>query len=204
MTVDDEAACRALYDELVAGWNEGSGARFAAAFAEDGELVAFDGSRLQGRATIEAFHQELFDKWMKGTRLTGGVDDVKMLGPDVAVMHAIGGTIKRARRRPRPGLDQTLTLKRTEEAGGSPRSRTPHPPDRQQLLAFLHWTIGDALCRCSASTDPTAHVRTSTPQPVAAGDGAPAGGCRVTRRPPAGLPPVSLKQIAVDERGHPL
>lgn len=136
MTVDDEAACRALYDELVAGWNEGSGARFAAAFAEDGELVAFDGSRLQGRATIEAFHQELFDKWMKGTRLTGGVDDVKMLGPDVAVMHAIGGTIKKGKTTPSRARDsiQTLTLK-ADRGGLADRrvSEHPHPPDRQQL-----------------------------------------------------------------------
>ncbi|MFO7281800.1 MAG: SgcJ/EcaC family oxidoreductase [Thermoanaerobacterales bacterium] len=171
MTVDDEAACRALYDELVAGRNEGSGARFAAAFAEDGELVAFDGSRLQGRATIEAFHQELFDKWMKGTRLTGGVDEVKVLGPDVAVMHAIGGTIKRGKTKPSRARDsiQTLTLKRTDEGWRiAAFQNTRIHPIGSGFLAFLHWSIGDALWSLfRLSTDPTAHVRTSTPQPVA-------------------------------------
>ena len=45
----DEAAVRALYQELMDGWNQGSGAAFAAVFTEDGDLVAFDGTHFKGR-----------------------------------------------------------------------------------------------------------------------------------------------------------
>src|SRR5690606_9104168 len=147
MTVDDEAACRALYDELVAGRNEGSGARFAAAFAEDGELVAFDGSRLQGRATIEAFHQELFDKWMKGTRLTGGVDEVKVLGPDVASCTRSAARSSGARRSRRgPGTRSRRSRSSgPTRAGASPRSRTP------------------ASTRSAAGSSPSCTGRSATP-----------------------------------------
>ncbi len=40
----DEAAVRGLYQQLTDGWNQGSGAAFAAVFTQDGDLVAFDGT----------------------------------------------------------------------------------------------------------------------------------------------------------------
>ena len=52
----DEAAVRALYQQLIDGWNQGSGMAFAAAFTEDGDLIAFDGTHFQGRAEIVPFH----------------------------------------------------------------------------------------------------------------------------------------------------
>src|SRR3712207_406820 len=64
---DEQAVCD-LYGELMDGWNRGSGEAFAAVFTEDGDLVAFDGTHFEGRAQIAPFHQELFDKWLKGTR----------------------------------------------------------------------------------------------------------------------------------------
>jgi uncharacterized protein (TIGR02246 family) len=43
----DEDAIRALYQQLLDGWNNGSGEAFAAPFAEDGDLVGFDGTHLR-------------------------------------------------------------------------------------------------------------------------------------------------------------
>jgi len=43
---DDEAAVRALYQQLMDAWNEGSGEAFAAVFAEGGDLIGFDGTHL--------------------------------------------------------------------------------------------------------------------------------------------------------------
>lgn len=37
-----------------------------------------------------SFHQALFDKWLKGTRLVGRVTSVQFLAPDVALMHVLG------------------------------------------------------------------------------------------------------------------
>ena len=90
---DDETAIRALYQELMGGWNRGSGEAFAAPFAEDSDLVGFDGTHLKGRHEIISFHQQLFDTYVKGTRLVGKVRSVRFLTPDVAIMHAVGGTI---------------------------------------------------------------------------------------------------------------
>jgi uncharacterized protein (TIGR02246 family) len=115
--VADEEAVRDLYGELMDGWNRGSGEDFAAVFAEDGDLVAFDGTHFEGRAQIAPFHQELFDKWMKGTRLVGRVKDVRFLSPDVALMHAVGSTIMRGKSVPSPERDSIQTLVATRQNG---------------------------------------------------------------------------------------
>ncbi|MGI8859366.1 MAG: SgcJ/EcaC family oxidoreductase [Rubrobacteraceae bacterium] len=113
----DEAAVRGLYKQLMEGWNRGSGAEFAAVFAEDGDLVAFDGTHFEGRQEIATFHQELFDKWMKGTRLVGRVKDVRFLSSDVALMHAVGGTVMRGKAEPSPERDSIQTLVAVRRGG---------------------------------------------------------------------------------------
>jgi uncharacterized protein (TIGR02246 family) len=160
---DDDAAVRALYDELLGGWNEGNGARFAAAFADDGVLIAFDGTRLRGRQVIEEFQQELFDRWVKGTRLTGSVAHVRFLGPDTAVMQAVGSTIKRHRTNPVRARDsiQTLVASKTPEGWrlGAFQNTRIHPIG-SGFLAFLHWSIGDSLWGLlRLSTDPSASIK---------------------------------------------
>ena len=72
----DEAAIRALYQQLMDGWNKGSGEAFAAPFAEDGDLVGMDGTHLKGRQEIISFNQQLFDTYVKGSRLVGKVRSV--------------------------------------------------------------------------------------------------------------------------------
>jgi len=67
----DEAAVRYLYRELMEGWNRGNGEGFAAVFTEDGDLVAYGSTHFAGRDELLLFPQELFDSWMKGTRLPG-------------------------------------------------------------------------------------------------------------------------------------
>jgi uncharacterized protein (TIGR02246 family) len=89
----DEAVIRAIYQQLMDGWNAGSGDAFAASFEEDGDLVGFDGTHFKGRQEIALFHQHLFDMFLKGSRLLGKVRSVRFLTSDVAVMHAVGGTV---------------------------------------------------------------------------------------------------------------
>ena len=73
----DEAAIHALYQQLMDGWNKGSGEAFAAPFAEDGDLVGMDGTHLKVRQEIISFNQQLFDTYVKGSRLVGKVRSVR-------------------------------------------------------------------------------------------------------------------------------
>src|SRR5918996_6047103 len=89
----DEAAIRALYQQMIDGWNTGSGNAFAAPYTEDGDLVGFDGTHLKGYLEIASFHQQLFDTFLKGSRLVGKIRSVRFLTADVALIHAVSGTI---------------------------------------------------------------------------------------------------------------
>jgi uncharacterized protein (TIGR02246 family) len=80
----DEAAIRALLDQFIEGWNEASGARLARPFARDAEFINIMGLRVRGRDLIARGHDELFETVFFGTRLSGGVESVRFLRPDVA------------------------------------------------------------------------------------------------------------------------
>jgi len=43
-----------LYRQIIDGWNSQDGDAFAAPFADDGEMIGFDGSHESGRETIAA------------------------------------------------------------------------------------------------------------------------------------------------------
>jgi len=143
----DEAAVRDLYRRLMDGWNRGSGAAFAAAFMEDGDLVAFDGTHFEGREEIAPFHQDLFDKWMKGTRLVGKVKDVRFLSPDIALMHAVGGTVMHGKSEPSPERDsiQTLVAIRQDGEWRLAAFQNTRVRPMRNVAAFLVWTFSDLL-----------------------------------------------------------
>jgi uncharacterized protein (TIGR02246 family) len=93
MNIADDAALSNLYQQVIEGWNRGSGEVFAAPFTDDADFVAFDGTYLKGRQEIASAHQQLFDTFLKGTRLVGKVRNLRYLTPEVAVMIAVGGTV---------------------------------------------------------------------------------------------------------------
>jgi uncharacterized protein (TIGR02246 family) len=73
---------------MIAAWNRGDGDAFAAPFTETADFVAFEGTHLHGRAAIADFHRELFATAVRGSKLEGGVRFVRLLTPDLAVVHA--------------------------------------------------------------------------------------------------------------------
>jgi len=156
----DEAAMRGLYQQLMDGWNRGSGDAFAAVFMEDGDLVAFDGTHFKGRGEIAPFHQELFDKWLKGTRLVGRVEDVRFLSPDVALMHAVGSTMMRGKTEPSPERDSIQTLVAVRQDGkwrlAAFQNTRLRPMDRN-AAAFLVWTLSDWLWKVLRLNKRTTH-----------------------------------------------
>lgn len=92
------------------GWNTASGDAFAAPFEEDGDLVGFDGTHFKGRQEIAPFHQQLFDMFLKGSRLVGKVRSVRFLTSDVAIMHAVGGTVMAGQTDLEPERNSVQTL----------------------------------------------------------------------------------------------
>jgi uncharacterized protein (TIGR02246 family) len=150
----DEAQIRALFDDLLADWGRGDGQAYGSRFTEDAAYVAFDGTYTRGREEISASHQELFDRFLQGTQLTGHVLSVESLNPDVALIHATGGTIMRGKSRPSPERDSIQTLVAVRE-GTRWRFAAFHNsrvrPIGRSAATFLIWALTDKLWRIFAS-----------------------------------------------------
>jgi uncharacterized protein (TIGR02246 family) len=95
-TIDEagaEAPVRALVARMIEAWDANDAEAYAAIFTEDSDYVAFDGTRLRGRAANAASHRLLFDTVLRGSRLRGDVEAVRFLTPEVAVAHASGAVL---------------------------------------------------------------------------------------------------------------
>jgi uncharacterized protein (TIGR02246 family) len=89
---DYETQIRALYHRVLDGWNRASGEDFAASFAEDGEVVGFDGSQNTGRVAIAEEMGRIFADHATGTYV-GKVRRVRSLGSQAAVLRAVAGMV---------------------------------------------------------------------------------------------------------------
>ena len=149
----DEAKIRTLFEELLEDWGRGDGEAYGSRFTEDADYVAFDGTRTTGRREISASHQRLFDKFLKGTRLTGRILSIKFPSPDVALIHATGGTIMSDKTKPSPERDSIQTLVAVLE-GSEWRFAAFHNsrvrPIANNAATFLLWAFTDRLWRIFA------------------------------------------------------
>jgi uncharacterized protein (TIGR02246 family) len=146
----EETAVRALYEQLMDGWNDGGGEAFAAPFAEDGDLIGFDGTHLKGRHKIARFHQRLFGTYLKGTRFAGRVKSVRFVGPDVALVHALGGTLRRGKSTPSPKGDSIQTLVAVRRGGEwriAAFQNTQVRPMGRNVAGTFAWFLFDWLWR---------------------------------------------------------
>jgi uncharacterized protein (TIGR02246 family) len=87
-----DSALRLLYTDLIGGWNRHSAHAFAAGFAEDGEVVGFDGSQMFGRAQIQATLAQIFADHVTAPYIVI-VRVVKSLGPQAALLRAVAGMV---------------------------------------------------------------------------------------------------------------
>src|SRR5690242_12708642 len=88
----DETEVRALYHQLLDGWNKRSAAAMSDPFAEDGEIIGFDGSQYIGRAEIASHLQQIFADHPTPPYV-GKVRGVRLLSPEVADLRAIAGMV---------------------------------------------------------------------------------------------------------------
>lgn len=108
--LDDEAAVRVAFDRLAESWNRGDGAAYGRLFTEDGDYVVFDGTHLKGAQEIGSSHQRLFESWLKGSRLLGRIEDLRFLGPEVALLHATGAVLQAGQSEPSPEAASIQTM----------------------------------------------------------------------------------------------
>ncbi|NBD24389.1 SgcJ/EcaC family oxidoreductase [Paenibacillus glycinis] len=88
----DEIGVIGLYQTMLAGWNERSAEGMAAPFAEDCELIGFDGSEASGRHGVAAHLAPIFAHH-KTPAYYAIVKSVKLVAPDAAILRAYSGLV---------------------------------------------------------------------------------------------------------------
>ena len=98
-----------VYNDLLQAWNRRSAEGFAANFAEDGEVVGFDGSETKGRSAIASEMQRIFMDHQTG-EYVGKIRQVRQLTPLVAVVRAVAGVVPAGESDLNPALNSVQAL----------------------------------------------------------------------------------------------
>src|SRR5579859_1836842 len=112
----NEHAVRALYQQVLDGWNAHSGDGFAAPFAEDGETIGFDGSQMIGQADIATTLNQIFADHVTATYVAK-IRNVRLLGMDVAILRAVVGMVPPGQSKINPAVNAIQTLVATKRDG---------------------------------------------------------------------------------------
>ncbi|HEU0028026.1 MAG TPA: SgcJ/EcaC family oxidoreductase [Ktedonobacterales bacterium] len=105
----DEQAVRALYRRLLDGWNARDSEAMAAPFAEDAEVIGFDGSQMVGRAEIAATMAAVFADHLTA-EYVALVRGVRFLALDAAILRADAGLLPRGQSDLNPALNARQTV----------------------------------------------------------------------------------------------
>ena len=112
----DDEQVRRLYAELIEGWNARDASRMALLFADDGNVVGFDGSEMNGRSEIEQVLGGIFVDHPTAP-YTAIVRDIRLPSPDTAVLRAAVGMIPPGQDDIDPAVNALQTLVAVRLAG---------------------------------------------------------------------------------------
>src|SRR5262245_17669211 len=100
---------RTLYRALLSRWNERDARGYSALFLDEGNVVGFDGSQMDGREAIEKSLTPIFAS--HPTRpYVGIVREVRSLAPDVLLLRAVAGMYPPETKRVDPAVNAVQSL----------------------------------------------------------------------------------------------
>ncbi len=145
----DESAVRALYHSLLRSWNMRDAVAFAAHFTEDGSIIGFDGSAVDGRAEIAREMGDIFSSHQTPTYVQV-VRSVRFLCDGVALLCGIAGMPSLATGLINPTLNSMQTLIATwrdnswyvEHFQNTPAQFHGRPDEVARMTEELQRTLG--------------------------------------------------------------
>lgn len=112
-----EASVSQLYNRLIDAWNGRDSASYAQLFAENGNIVGFDGSTASGPKAIAAHLGPIFADHPTARYVTD-VRTVREIAPGCALLEAVAGMIPPGKQRIMPERNAIQTLIAVREASG--------------------------------------------------------------------------------------
>lgn len=98
-----------LYQKLIDAWNKRDAEGMARLFTEQGVQIGFDGSKLIGKKEILSHLVPIFEDHPTPPFVTN-VKDIRLLGTDTAILHAIAGMVPPGKTSIDPSVNAHQTL----------------------------------------------------------------------------------------------
>jgi uncharacterized protein (TIGR02246 family) len=132
-------------------WSSGNAAAYADLFAPDVRYVGFDGVASTGRDELRESHDDLFRGVLRGSRLVGEIETLRVVADDVAVLHCRGAVLTRGRTVPGRGREsvQTIVARRAPEGW---TFTDFHNSRYRPLPRLARWYVRYAASRRPATT----------------------------------------------------
>jgi uncharacterized protein (TIGR02246 family) len=142
----------AVYRQLLQQWNKRDAGGMAGLFAENGTLVGFDGSQLNGQKEIYAVLDEIFANFPTASYVSI-VKEVRTLSADSAMLLAVAGMIAEGHSDITPSVNAVQTLVVSIEKNqprialfqNTPAAFHGRPELSEQLSADLRAAMNGAL-----------------------------------------------------------
>lgn len=112
----DTALIAALYQRLLACWNERDAGGYAALFESEASIVGFDGSQMNGAEEVESTLRQIFDDHLTAVYV-GKVREIRFLAPEVGLLRAVAGMVMRGESDLNPAVNTIQTLVAVKQDG---------------------------------------------------------------------------------------
>jgi uncharacterized protein (TIGR02246 family) len=140
----DETQIRSLHQAFLDGWNATDASRIGSSFAEDGNIVGFDGSMVNGRAEIEAHLAGIFADHQPASYVAK-VREVRSLGSGAVLLRAVVGMVPPGADDIKPDVNAVQSLVAVERDGAwriallqtTPAQFDGRPEEAEALTAEL-------------------------------------------------------------------
>lgn len=109
LTSADEILVRSLYHKLLEAWNQKDATAFASLFDEDGSMIGFDGSVMNGRNAIEATLREIFSHHQTPFYVSK-IRTLRFPNSGVAILNAVAGMLPPGQNDLDPDLNAIQTM----------------------------------------------------------------------------------------------
>jgi uncharacterized protein (TIGR02246 family) len=90
--MNGQEAVADVYRRLIDGWNSHNADDMAAAVADDGLVIGYDGSEMRGRNRVRDELGAIFEDH-ETARYVTKVRSARALGPDAGLLHAVAGMV---------------------------------------------------------------------------------------------------------------
>ena len=105
----NEKAIAQLYNQLLTCWNKRDAGGFAGLIADNGSVVGFDGSPVDGRSTIATAMQEIFEHHQTAAYVSK-IREIRSLSDDVYLLRAVAGMVPPGKNEINPAVNAIQSL----------------------------------------------------------------------------------------------